>query len=248
MKYLFETSDIKNIYNKKNKDKYNGNYEYSRWIKSDIDRAAYRMTYKSIRQRLDEIPVHPSRILEVGPGPGTWTKLLVSKFPHARIDVVDISSEMLHQARESLQACHGVYFFESDFLAFHGGPSYDFFFASRVFEYFPDKGKAVQKIALLVSPGKKVMLITKTPHYRRLKLLGKSLTAMHQGQIAPHALVNLFFAHGFSDIHIFPVTISIPLFHSARLNLFFYRLCSRFRLRWWNKAISESYILVATKL
>ncbi|MFE9458566.1 class I SAM-dependent methyltransferase [Streptomyces californicus] len=49
----------------------------------------------------------PSRILDLGSGPGTGTLALAGRFPAARVTAVDISPRMLHRLRKRA-ASHGI--------------------------------------------------------------------------------------------------------------------------------------------
>ncbi|MFH1645706.1 MAG: methyltransferase domain-containing protein, partial [Candidatus Omnitrophota bacterium] len=46
--------------------------------------------------------ISPQRIVDVGCGTGNFTELLLNKFPYAHIAGVDISKDMIEQARRKL--------------------------------------------------------------------------------------------------------------------------------------------------
>ncbi len=103
------------------------------------------------------------QVFELGPGPGTWTKELLTIAPQATYHLVDISEEMLKQAKGNLKGFPNITFTQSDILDFVPQQQYDFFFSSRIIEYVPDKDRAIKIIASALKPGAYGYLVTKTP-------------------------------------------------------------------------------------
>ena len=213
-------SDVKAFYNNTMPGKFGDDYEYNRWFKDAIQRVGYDQTKDAItRHVLNATTLTPSAILELGPGAGTWTKLLCARFPDAQIDALDISKEMLARAKAALVGeGERVQYIESDVLDWNAGGEYDLFFSSRVLEYIDDKSKFASQVFHFLAPGGRGFLITKMPHYTRDRLLGRTPSALHQGQIAPQELARELTSAGFVDVQCFPVTISLPLLHSAKAN------------------------------
>src|SRR3989344_7588832 len=143
----------KEFYDSVMPSKFGENYEATRWKKTPLLAAQYRMMTDVLNRLIIPNVRQVRRVLEVGPGPGTWTKFLLEANPVAQYTLVDISREMLTQAREALAGRANVAFIESDLLAFESSELFDFFFSSRAIEYLPDKHAAVQKIASLLMPG-----------------------------------------------------------------------------------------------
>ena len=179
--------------------------------------------------------------LELGSGAGTWTKLFLEKCPDAKFDLVDISGEMLDQAKENLGSYQNIRYFEADFLDFKPDKQYDLFFSSRALEYVPDKKRAVLKIAGLLRSGGRGFIITKTPKYLRARVFGRKIPRLHQGQIAPRKLKQLLSEAGFKNIAIYPATMSFPLFKSPKLNRLLFKVFYKHGLNFLSEFFSESY-------
>jgi len=242
------TKDPKKFYNEIMPEKFGDDYEHSRWFKNPIQMAGYGLTRAAIRRHvLQDDSLHPEHILELGPGAGTWTKLLVERFPHAQLTLLDISKEMLARATKALPHGAQIRTIESDILAWVPDQQYDFFFSSRVLEYIDDKDAFAKKIFELMKPGSRGFLITKMPHYARERFLGRKSSEFHLGQIAPAALRDTLKRAGFQDVDCYPVTVSVPLFHSPHLNRWLGRLLGPWKLGIVGMFFAESYCVVFRK-
>lgn len=193
-----------------------GDYEAARWNTSPLRRAQYHMTKEAII--LHALPLFSSvtSILEVGPGPGTWTKLLIKENPKASLTLVDLSRDMLGMAKAALAGTTQISFVESDFLAFPTDTKYDGFFSSRAIEYF-DYHKAAKQIATLLSPGAPGVIITKTPKPLFDRLKGRT-SAMHTMQIPITALTRALRAEGLKVKKVRIATGTVPGLNSPFLN------------------------------
>lgn len=245
------THDPKAFYNEVMPGKFGKDYEYERWHKNAIQEAGYVMTRDAIvRHVLGKDERQPIRVIELGPGAGTWSRMLLGRFPDAEFTLIDISSEMLDRAKHTLDALGErihVHYVESDILEYADARQCDLFFSSRVLEYIPNKKAFAEKVAELLAPGGKGFVITKMPHYERDELLGRRAARFHTGQIQPHALAGLFEESGLVVTGVYPVTISIPLFHSAKLNALFGKLLARKPLSRFSGFFSESYCVIVEK-
>ncbi len=240
-----ETGKVRGFYNRSVPGKYANNYEHERWFKNDIQRAGYSMTLEAIRHSLAGIDYEDC--LELGPGAGTWTEILLGLRPDARYDLVDISSAMLDLARKKLGEKANIRFIEADFLQLAPEMKYDLFFSSRAIEYLPDKAAVSGKIAGLLRPGGAGFIITKEPHYLRQKLLGRSVPELHRGQIAHNQLARMLESCGLEIIRIRPATVSVPAIKSPGLNKLAFRLLSRFPINPLSRVLSESYCIMFKK-
>lgn len=240
--------DVKQFYNEKMPKKFGTDYEHERWFRDPIQRAGYDLTLRAIaRHVLTDERLHPKRIFELGPGAGTWTKFLVKKFPEAQIDLLDISREMLGRAQEALAKEKHIRYTETDILDWKPEGKYDFFFSSRVLEYIEDKKKFCDTIYSALESGGRGFLITKMPHYARERFLGRRSSDLHQGQISPGALIDALRGAGFKDVVAYPVTMSIPLLHSPKLNVAFGKLLGAYSLGPVGMFFAESYSVVFRK-
>ncbi|MBI1755191.1 glycosyltransferase [Candidatus Azambacteria bacterium] len=235
-------------YNERARGKYGGNYEHHRWFATPVLKAGYDMTKAAIeRYALKEKRISFKDCLELGPGPGTWTKVFLESHPRARFDCVDISKEMLALSQKALGAFKGVRFFESDFMDFYPGKQYDFFFSSRALEYLPDKEALFAKVASMLKQDGVGFIITKTPKYLRSSLIGRNIASLHRGQISPRAVKTILVRLGFRHIACYPVTMYIPIVKSAALNALWYRIWGGRRLNVISEFFSESYCVIFSK-
>ena len=240
--------DVKKFYNETMPAKFGTDYEHNRWFRDDIQRAGYDLTLRAIGMHvLSNNLLSPVRMFELGPGAGTWTKHLRNRFPGAYIDLVDISKEMLARAQASLGVHDNLRYIESDILDWKPEGTYDFFFSSRVLEYIGDKKQFCKKIFDTLSADGRGFVITKMPHYTREKLLRRKTSALHGGQISPITLVALLRDAGFEDVVAYPVTVSIPLFHNASLNLHVGKILSNYPIGLLGMFFAESYAVVFRK-
>ena len=73
----------------------------------------YREMLWALRFYLPET-LRGGRIIELGCGSGNWTECLVQSFSDARVEAVDLSAELLEQARSRLQTHAGLSFRRED--------------------------------------------------------------------------------------------------------------------------------------
>lgn len=239
---------VKGMFDRKVKAKYEGDYEQKRWFSSPLARAGYEMILQSLNYHLLAKDLSFQDYLELGPGPGTWTKFFLIKNPQARFDLIDISEEMLKLAKDNLRDYKNVRFFEKDFLRLESDKKYDFFFSCRAIEYISNKNKAVSKMDELLKIRGTGFVITKMPKYLRAKILGRKIPALHRGQVSPKKLKKLLKKHGFHDIEVYPITTSFPLLHSAKINKLLHKIFFRHRLNFLSQFFAESYCIKFKKL
>lgn len=237
----------KEFYNSVMSSKLGENYEATRWKKTPLLAAQYRMMTDVLNRLIIPNVRQVRRVLEVGPGPGTWTKLLFEANPAAQYTLVDISREMLAQAREALAGRANVAFVESDLLAFESPQPFDFFFSSRAIEYMPDKHAAMRKIASLLAPGAFGAIITKMPKPFFDRLRGRPFRALHGAQIDPAALARLLDGNGLVVEKINIATATMPFIGSAAFNEFAYRFLKHFLLFFPFTLFAESYLVTFRK-
>ena len=239
--------DPKAFYDTVMPKKLGDDYEAARWKKNAMQAAQYDMTAETVRLYVLPATQSAARILEVGPGPGTWTKLLLGANPEAQYTLVDISKEMLGQAREALADRSDITFVESDFLAFESSQPFDFFFSSRAIEYMHDKAAVASKIASLLARGARGAVVTKTPKPLFNRLRGRGIADLHKGQIAPRELTNLLQAAGLEIVGIYTATATVPIIGSAFLNRILFRMIGRLPLFYPLTLLAESYCVIFKK-
>ena len=239
-----ETRDIETFYNSSLQKSHN-KYEFDRWFKTSQSRASYHATKYALHTYCLPLIKQGSHILEVGPGPGTWTKEILNSLPEVRVSILDISEQMLRQAKENITDTHRVTFMHHDFTTFVPDKQYDFFFSSRFFEYVPDKQSVIETISKSLAEGGKGYLVTKTPQYKRA--FSKRVSGdIHQGQISSDELVRLMERSGLKVIKIVNVTSVFP---GLRNGLFdkVLTFVSRFIPYKISKIVSESYAVIFEK-
>lgn len=212
-----ETAEVKEYYNKTLKGDPRP-YEYSRWFASDQAKAGYDFTKEAIERDVLPKLKHGMHVMELGPGPGTWSKVLISHVQDLKMHLVDISEEMLQQAKEALSSYSNFEFTVSDILQFKTSNKYDFFFSSRAIEYVPQKKEAIENIVNALKAGGSGYIITKMPHYSRSRLLGKKITSFHSTQISPREFKTLLEESGCLVENIRPVTIVFPKMQNGTLD------------------------------
>lgn len=239
-------ADFGEIYNRKVREEFGGQYEKHRWFKTPVARASYVMTAWSINRHFINRGLKFENCLEVGPGPGTWTKLILNQNPGANYDLVDISSEMLDSAKRNI-ANPNVKYFLADFMKFSSDKTYDLFFSSRAIEYFKDKIGMVRKIYNLTQTGTTGCIVTKTPHYLRARLRGKKYSNMHLDQISPPDMRVILAQAGFRNIEMYPATMVFPILKLPFLNKLLFLIFRNFELNPISRFFSESYIVIFRK-
>lgn len=107
---------------------------------TDWDAGLYRQ-FECERTRpaadlLAQLPdLRPSRIVDLGCGPGNATELLVQRFPDAAVTGIDLSETMLADARARLSACR---FETADIATWQPTVAPDLIFANASLQWVPD--------------------------------------------------------------------------------------------------------------
>jgi ubiquinone/menaquinone biosynthesis C-methylase UbiE len=203
-------------------DQLGGEYFHERWGNSEIKRRHYRQTELAIRHLLDALP-KLGDVLEIGCGPAVWTPLFLAQ---ARsVSLVDISDEMLSQARIRLEQWeagrHGdkVSYTRGDFIELAlESESYDTIVSARAFEYMSDKRAFVKKCFSLLRPGGTLLLVTKNKGWHDLKKRARALAGVPRSEMSvPLAMqldlvswqdaIEMVTTAGFSAASAFPVIL-----------------------------------------
>ncbi len=232
---------VKEKYNKDIVEKYQSNYEKERWFKDDFTKTAYQATKDSILFTLPSKKI--SSVLELGPGHGTWTKFLFEKYGNPKIDFVDISKEMLKLLKSRFEDKKNLQYFESDFLDFNSGDKYDLFFSIRAIEYIEDKKELAKKIFNFLNNDGQVLIVSKTPKYLRMKLVGKKVSDFHSRQVSDKKLKKIFQDLGAKNIKVYPVTFVWPFWRSAVMDNFLFKIFGKRKINFLSRFFSESYLI-----
>ena len=100
---------------------------------------------------LARIPLEaPRRVADLGCGPGNSTQLLRVRWPSAEIDGIDVSPEMLRDARESgIDAC----FIEADIAAWTPDAPYDVIYSNAALQWLGEHETLLPRLVSFLAPG-----------------------------------------------------------------------------------------------
>jgi len=199
---------MRKFYNKKARLISEKGYQHARWQESPRKRQQLKFSRISLTHHLRNVSF--KNCLEVGCGPGTWTKLLLQKYPGARFTCLDISKEMIAQFKQNVKS-KKVKTVISSFLDYNTTEKYDFIFASRSIEYIPNKAQVIARMSSLLNPGGKAMIITSPPHKLVLgvkRAMGKKININHTRRISVPQIHHLLRQHGLVNIRFYPILFS----------------------------------------
>lgn len=202
-----------------------------RWAKSRVTRWDHQMTRQTVLEALDPQP--GDRVLEIGCGPGTWTREIAPLCQE--VVAVDISEGMIAEAQKNTRDLP-VRFVHSDFLHAQLQGTWEKIFSARAIEYMADRDLLALKVAQLLSPGGTVVLITKTRRslWRgRMRLLyrsdhssraakahqtrrqGSGTRTVRQYLSSPADLAAAFAPYGISPTMVRPAVLRPPIFQNG---------------------------------
>lgn len=214
--------DNKNIF-----DNASSYYQHLRWFKTRLTRFEYDLTRRVLLEELGN--QRGGRALEIGCGPGTWTREVAPLVEH--LTALDISPDMIERAREYTES-ENVEFVRADVAQYPFIEPVDTIFSVRVVEYLQDWRPVFERMLAAVAPGGRAIIITKTPisvwrgtgrsravaqlaHQVRHRYLGGPepwRDSLWQRYIPPAEMAGLFEAHGLEQVRIRPVIYGLPIF------------------------------------
>jgi trans-aconitate 2-methyltransferase len=92
----------------------------------------------------------PRRVADLGCGPGNSTALLRARFPEADIDGIDLSPDMLRDARK---AGVDARFIEADLAAWTPDAPYDLVYSNAALQWLGDHEHLLPRLLSFVAPG-----------------------------------------------------------------------------------------------
>lgn len=220
-------------------------YEQGRWFRNSQSYAGYASTKKAMQKYALPHLKNDMEVFELGPGPGTWTKLMLKHSPSSQYSLIDISEEMIKQAKAALSVCNNISYIISDVLDYQSPNTYDFFFSSRILEYVPEKEVAIDNIVQAMKSGAYGYIVTKTPQEERFMSKKKS-SEIHSLQISPDNLIELLLKRGcvvHKKVH---VTCVFPKIKNGFMDSVLTSVC-QFLPFTIGQQVSESYALVFQK-
>jgi len=211
-------------------------YFTRRWKETPVARFDYKMTREALLSILDGKKYE--KILEIGPGPGTWTPIFAGI--SESLTLVDISDTMLDIAKNRL-IDHDISFHLGDFMNVEFEENYNLIVAIRSFEYFEDKEKFVQKCNKLLADNGELLLISKTKgsiwygkskirnllkmissdlfKYEKNNISEKKSAMFWQERLFVYQTKLIFKKFGFSNNTVRPVIIRPPIFMRGKMEI-----------------------------
>lgn len=180
-------------------------YRVNQWEKNSISKFDYALTKNVLLKYLK--PNKNDYILEIGCGPGKWTKLLSERCKS--IVAIDISKAMVNQAKRYCRN-KNVSFINGDITKLNFDQKFDKILAVRSLEYIKDKNHLLNKIMHLLKHSGKIVIITKTKPC--LWDMTKKVKNFWQNKISYSHLRKLCEKLDFINITIKPVIIRLPIF------------------------------------
>lgn len=230
------------------KESNDGSYEARRWAANPRVVEQRRATAAFIERVVVPYAARSARIMELGPGPGTWTRRLASANTHAQLILLDISSGMLERARAAASEVSSVGIREGEFLsvAVMKGET-DLFFSSRALEYVVDKDAAARKIMRILAAGGTGCVITKMPKTFVNRVMRRRTKPLHRHQVRPRDLQARLREAGATQVRLYPVTFAMPFLRSAAADRLARLLLARLPLNPLSAFLAESYAVTFRK-
>jgi ubiquinone/menaquinone biosynthesis C-methylase UbiE len=208
-------------------------YQNLRWFKTRLTRLEYAQTEAALLAELQ--PRADGRYLEIGCGPGTWTKPVAERAKE--VVALDISANMLEQARNYIGTAGHVTFVHGDAAQYQPEGKLSGLFSFRVLEYVKGWQEALTRASAHVESGGRVTICTKTPFsvYRGTgrerwfttgvrRVLGKLKRFVlrqpepkrdlefYQKYISPREMQRVLESAGFTNFRVVPAIYGLPIF------------------------------------
>lgn len=222
-------------------------YKSARWFSKPETKLDYDQTRASLLWALGDNTF--DNVLEIGPGDGVWTDLLIPRVK--KLTLLDQSIEMINRAKERLKDIPNISFVNEDFLKYSSQETYDLVFAIRCFEYFEDKDLAMKQFSSLLNPGGTLIIVTKNPHHASMQVVMKK--ELHKGQVDKKAMSELLVNGGFTKGRVLSATWRLKARYSVLrvlfrgLHLLHVQTGGFFKVPFLTDPLTESYLYVAKK-
>lgn len=210
-------------------------YQQLRWFKTRLTRLEYEQTREALLAMLERAKRPGGRYLEIGCGPGTWTKVVAQRVDE--VVAVDISENMLAQARNYLAGARNVNFIHGDASQYQPDRELDGIFSFRVLEYVDGWQEMLTRVAANVRSGGRAVICTKTPFsvyrgtgrerwftmiprraFARVRRFFRHEPEPHldnvfwQKYIRPTEMQQVLERAGFTDFEVVPAIFGLPIF------------------------------------
>lgn len=177
-------------------------YEQDRWHSSAVQEFEYHQTKRALEHALGN--ERYANAVEIGPGDAVWTSLL-RKHVAGNIHLIEQSEEMLKRAQARAGSFGNITWERSDFLTAGRTEPAELVMAIRCFEYFDDKLAGLKKMRSLLTPGGKIIIITKNADL----LTGQSVQGrrLHSGQLTQSGMRHLAADAGLTVVRSYPAVL-----------------------------------------
>ncbi len=108
-----------------------------------------------LQKNLEEL-----RILEIGPGTGFLSEIIIKRFPNAKIDFVDISPKMIEKLKEKLGEEERFNFYSCDVEELCIKEKYDMVFSSSCFQWINNLKDLFEKLSNYLKKNGKLIFST----------------------------------------------------------------------------------------
>lgn len=242
-------SYIKGMYNSDIKKKYKNNYEFNRWFSNTHSYLDYYMSYKSIKHKVKKIDI--KSCFELGPGPGTWTKLIYRIHPKCKFKLIDISKSMKEQFLLEMRDQSNIDYEVCDFNSYKFNENYDLFFSSRAIEYIEKKEELIKKMYEILNEKGKGIIITKNENYCFPKIIQKfkKRRLQHSEILDKKMIKKILINNGFKNVKFYPSIIRFPYGLFYNLSKFIWQKTYKKEILGfhWLSPITESFIITFDK-
>ncbi|SFX67118.1 methyltransferase domain-containing protein [Marinospirillum alkaliphilum] len=109
-------------------------------------------------------PIHAQRVLDLGCGPGHWTRQLEEAYPQAQVLGVDLSQQMLREARSVTANRSSIGWLQADAAALPlPSATFDLVFSSLMLQWCTDPCRVLQEMRHVLQPGGTACIATLLP-------------------------------------------------------------------------------------
>lgn len=144
-----------------------------------------KLIYTNLLQALKTSDLQDKHVLEVAPGSGSMTKLLLQKFPRLRLTAVDSSAEMIAFLKAKITAPSTFIEADAKALPFKSS-SFDIIFALRFLIHYGHPQPFIKEFERVLKPGG--LLVVDAHNFFRLDILNTFV----RRYINPKGLLNMY--------------------------------------------------------
>ena len=240
---------VRNEFNRQLREDYGDDYEFDRWFKKGSSWQTYRMVYLNHKHHTKGIKF--KNYLEFGVGSGTFTKMFIDN--QNKFTLIDISDEMIKQARKNLGDRKNVKYVVADMANYRTKEKFDFVFGSRVLKYSNNKPKLIRNIYRVMKKGGVCVMTNQNAdtivQSLKKKLGLKQKEVLHSKDVSIEDYRKMFKEAGFRNIRFYPAVIKIKLgvFEINALNNALWKKYHEKEMTPFTKAISGSWLVKMKK-